>query len=286
VNPSVDHSVDPSVDPPPEKRGVLLRVGLFILIGFLGLQIFSVVFSLFPSPLATAALADFAAAAVANAIVVRIYERGRLADLGLGWTPVSGQQFLTGAVTGAVAGALILTGPLALGLAKFQPAQGVDHPWASFAFVSILLLFGAFGEEMLFRGYAFQLLIRSFGAFATIFSTSVLFGLAHLGNQNVVALGIINTIAWGFLFGYAYYRTQALWLPIGLHFGWNFALPLFGVNLSGFTMSVTGYALKWSVGNLWSGGGYGPEGGLPTTLIVVVLFFVLRRVTRPVSVTE
>jgi membrane protease YdiL (CAAX protease family) len=265
---------------------VLLRVGLFVLIGLLGWEIFPIL--IFPfGLLATATISVFANAAVANAITVRVYERGRLADLGLGWTPYSGREFLTGAITASVAASLILAVPLALGLAKFEPAaSATEHPWASFAFVSVLILLGAFGEEMLFRGYAFQLLIRSVGAFATILPISILFGLAHLGNQNVSALGIINTIAWGILFGYAYLRTQALWMPIGLHFGWNFALPLFGVNLSGFTMSVTGYVLQWKVGDLWSGGGYGPEGGLPTTLIVVLLFFVLRRVTPAVSATE
>ncbi len=73
------------------------------------------------------------------------------------------------------------------------------------------------------------------------------------------------------------FAREPLWLPIGLHFGWNLALPLLGSNLSGFTMGVTGYALHWSAGNLWSGGGYGPEGGLPATLIVIVLFVAVRR---------
>jgi len=270
----------------PDKLGTLLRVGLFVLIGWLGREIFPALLFPFAGLLATSALSIFITAAVANAIVVRVYERGRLADLGLGATPRSGREFLTGAITGAVAGALVLTGPLALGLATFAPAEKVEHPWAAFAFVSVLLLFGAFGEEMLFHGYAFQLLIRSIGPFATILPVGIVFGLAHLANQNVNALGIANTIGWGFLLGYAYWRTQALWLPIGLHFGWNFALPLFGVNLSGLTMGVTGYALQWKVGSLWSGGGYGPEGSLLTTLIVVLLFFVLRRVTPAASVTE
>jgi uncharacterized protein len=88
---------------------------------------------------------------------------------------------------------------------------------------------------------------------------------------------------WGVLFGYAYLRTSALWLPIGLHFGWNVALPVFGANLSGFTMGVTGLALHWNAGGnagvLWSGGDYGPEGSLLTTAIVVALFIVLHRFT-------
>jgi hypothetical protein len=42
-------------------------------------------------------------------------------------------------------------------------------------------------------------------------------------------------------------------------------------------MGVTGYALEWKAGVLWSGGGYGVEGSLLTTGIVVALFFVLKR---------
>jgi uncharacterized protein len=261
----------------PDKIGILLRVGLFIVIGWLGVALFPWVMLPLAGLLVTSALSVFAAAAVANAIVVRIYERGRLSDLGLGWTGTSAREFLFGLAGGAGAAAIILAGPLATGIARFQSVPGVEHPWASFAFVSVVLLFGAAGEEMLFHGYAFQLLIRSLGAFATILPSSVLFGVAHMGNQNVTPLGVVNTIAWGTLFGYAYVRTNALWLPIGLHFGWNVVLPLFGVNLSGFTMGVTGYALRWSASDLWSGGGYGPEGSVLTTAIVVVLFFALLR---------
>jgi cytochrome c biogenesis factor len=54
---------------------------------------------------------------------------------------------------------------------------------------------------------------------------------------------------------------------------------MFGANLSGFTMGVTGFALHWTAGALWSGGDYGPEGSLLTTVIVIVLFFVLHRFT-------
>jgi hypothetical protein len=72
-------------------------------------------------------------------------------------------------------------------------------------------------------------------------------------------------------------RSGALWLPIGLHFGWNWIPPLVGVNLSGFNMGVTGYALRWKIPDLWSGGPYGPEGGLLTTGIVLILIVVIAR---------
>ena len=261
------------------RFGLILRVGLFVLIGWLSLQIFGVViFGITHAPFIAATMATFAAAALANAITVRVYERGQLSDLGLGWAHSSSKEFLIGAAAGAGAGALILLGPVAAGAAAFQKAEGSEHPWASFAFVSVVLLFGAMGEEMLFHGYAFQLLIRKMGPFATILPAGVIFGLAHMGNPGANWFGIANTMLWGVLLGFAYLRTRALWLPIGLHFGWNFALPLLGSDLSGFTMGVTGYTLHWKVADLWSGGTYGPEGGLLTTMIVVVLFFVLQRV--------
>ena len=81
---------------------------------------------------------------------------------------------------------------------------------------------------MLFRGYAFQYLIGKMGPFATILPFGVLFGIVHGNNPNLTWLGLLNTAAWGVLLGFAFLRSGDLWLPIGLHFGWNWALPLFG----------------------------------------------------------
>jgi hypothetical protein len=268
----------PAVDPgPPDKLGILLRVGLFVIIGWLGVALLPILLLPVAGLLAASTMSVFTAAALANAIVVRIYERGRLSDLGLGWSQLSAGELFTGLALGAGGALAILALPLVFGMAHFVPAQAVEHRAAALAFVAVTLLFGAVGEEMLFHGYAFQLLIRSMGAFATILPAGVLFGLAHAGNQNSTAMGIANTTLWGVLLGFAFVRTQALWLPIGLHFGWNLMLPLFGVNLSGFTMGVTGYALEWRVGPWWSGGDYGPEGGLAATLVAIAIFALLPR---------
>lgn len=261
--------------------GLVLRVGLFVLIGWLSLQIFGItLFWLTGNKVITATMATFAAAALANAITVRIYERGELSAIGLGWAKTSSREFLLGLASGAGAACAVLLLPISTGAAFFAPVPASEHVWASMAFLLFVLLFAAFGEEMLFHGYAFQLLIRRLGAFATILPAAVIFGLAHLGNENSSWRGIGNTMLFGVLFGYAYLRTSALWLPIGLHFGWNVVLPLFGANLSGFTMGVTGYELRWKTSEAVSGGAYGPEGSILTTGVVVVLFFVLHRYTE------
>src|SRR5579864_4030490 len=224
-----------------------------------------------------ATLGTFAAAAVANAIVLRIYERGQLADIGLGWTAASRRNLALGILGGIGAGLIVVVAPILFRVADLEPIPDEHFRWPSLLFISIVLLFGAVGEEMLFRGYAFQVLVKAIGPFATILPMSVLFGLAHSGNLNFSGLALINTMLWGIVLGYAFLLSGDLWLPIGLHFGWNWALPWFGANLSGFTMGVTGYSMHWKIGGLWSGGAYGPEGGVLTSATVVAVFFYLQK---------
>jgi hypothetical protein len=171
--------------------------------------------------------------------------------------------------------------PLLLRWADFEPVPDQRLHWPALLFVSILLLFGAVGEEMLFRGYGFQVLVKGIGPFATVLPVAVLFGLAHSQNLDFGPLALMNTVLWGVVLGYAYLRSGDLWLPIGLHFGWNWALPLLGANLSGFTMDVTGYTMHWKIGGVigrrLGGGAYGPEGGFLTTAVAIGLFFYLAR---------
>jgi membrane protease YdiL (CAAX protease family) len=230
------------------------------------------------------AVTTFMAAALANAITLRIYERGRPADIGLELTGGGGRNFLLGFAGGAGCGLLVTAIPLLLGWAALVRAPEQPRSWLSLLFVSTVLLFGAFGEEMLFRGYGFQILLRRWGPFSTILPTSVLFAWAHSSNPDVTPLALANTFLWGALFGFSFLRSGDLWLPIGLHFGWNWILPLFGLNLSGFTMSVTGYKMTWTAGPLWSGGGYGPEGSLLTLLVLPLAGYYLWR--APVAVSR
>ncbi len=257
--------------------GLALRVGAFALIAALGyFFIFPIIIAFIGAPIfVVSTLGTFAAAAVANAIVLRIYERGNLASIGLGWTSASRRNLVLGILGGVGAALVVILVPLVLRIADFEPVPGERFRWPSLLFVSILLLFGAVGEEMLFRGYGFQVLVKGIGPFATILPMAVLFGLAHSQNLNFGPLPLTNTILWGVVLGYSFLRSGDLWLPIGLHFGWNWTLPLLGVNLSGFTMNVTGYVMHWNAGASWSGGAYGPEGGLLTTAVAVALFFYL-----------
>jgi uncharacterized protein len=210
-------------------------------------------------------------AGFANWLSLRIFENRSLPEIGLPLNRWAADNLGFGLFGGIGSACLVLAPPLFLGAAHWT--RSLEQPSAgALPFVTLLLIVGAVGEEMLFRGYGFQILLAAFGPWATILPVSILFALLHGGNPNATWFGLANTAGFGVLFGYAFLRSRDLWLPIGLHFGWNFTLPLFGVNLSGLTIRVTGHEMAWTAGKLWSGGDYGPEASLLTSAVLVVLF--------------
>ena len=89
----------------------------------------------------------------------------------------------------------------------------------------------------------------------------------HLANPNSsVVDGLILVIEAGFLLGVAFLWSERLWLPIGLHGGWNFSLAaIFGGGLSG--QQVSAIVSATLVGPDWlSGGAFGIEGSLLSTI--------------------
>jgi membrane protease YdiL (CAAX protease family) len=257
------------------KLAVLLRALLFLVFGYVTLQVLAGMLYEAFGLLVASVLGVFAGASIASALVIRIFERGRLAGVGLSWTGGSARNLLLGFAGGFGAATLVVGPALLAGWAAWKPAAEGESGIGTFVFATLVLLFGAAGEEMLFRGYGFQVLVPAFGQAATLLPMSVLFGAVHAANQNVSPLGLVNTVAWGIVLGLALFRAGDLWMPIGLHFGWNWALPLYGVNISGFTMRLTGLTVEWRIAPLWSGGDYGPEGGLLCTLAVAVVAFYL-----------
>jgi membrane protease YdiL (CAAX protease family) len=213
----------------------------------------------------------------ANALCLRIFESRPLVDCGLWLNNCTGRNLLLGLGGGAGAAAIVLLPPVVSGAAHFVSLPAEPATAGGVAFLIAMLAAGSIGEELLFRGYGLQMLIAAVGPWATILPLGVLFGALHYGNPGATFLSSAITAGFGVLFGYAYLRSHDLWLPIGLHFGWNFTLPLFGVNMSGLRIRVTGYEMTWSAGTLWSGGEYGPEASILTLAVLVLLFLYIRR---------
>ncbi|MGW3958779.1 CPBP family intramembrane glutamic endopeptidase [Amycolatopsis sp. NPDC005003] len=145
------------------------------------------------------------------------------------------------------------TVPGALGLVGFMAAAAVT-------------------EELLFRGILFRFVEKWTGTWLALVLSGLVFGLMHLFNEHASLWGAIAiAIEGGGLLTSAYIATRKLWLPIGLHFGWNFAgAGLFGTVVSGQGASQGLLDAATSGPSILTGGDFGPEGSLYSVLFCVL----------------
>lgn len=135
----------------------------------------------------------------------------------------------------------------------------------------------AWSEELLSRGYHLQTIASGLNLFWGVMISSAIFGILHLANPNATWLSAVGIFLAGLLFAYGYLRTRQLWLPIGMHLGWNFFEGVvFGFPVSGLDIyPLTRIQVQGP--ELWTGGAFGPEAGLiviPALILGVVLIHV------------
>lgn len=162
----------------------------------------------------------------------------------------------------------------------------------------LVMVPGALSEELIFRGYVLRNLTQAFGARWGILGSSLIFSALHLFNvaelvdrslMGVVVIAVASIFLAGILMGSAYLRTGSLWLPVLLHFSWNFTQStLLGMPVSG--LSLPGLIHTSLSRPYWlSGGPFGPEGSLLAILALLGgLYWLTRRgpTTRGVVESE
>lgn len=82
-------------------------------------------------------------------------------------------------------------------------------------------------EELIFRGVIFFILIERLGGTKAILISALAFGIYHwftyeVFNDPIKMLWIfLITFSAGYIYALGYYKTNSLYTPIGMHFGWN-----------------------------------------------------------------
>src|SRR5215831_4651197 len=150
--------------------------------------------------------------------------------------------------------------------------------------VVIFALGTAISEEVTFRGLLFRITEQAWGTWVGVAVSAIAFGALHGLNPNAsLAASIASILESGILLAAAYFATRTLWLPIGLHFGWNFAEDfVFGVRISGHAARPAIVEGTLSGSSLWTGGVYGLESsilaiGLAAILSAVLIAIAIRR---------
>ena len=160
--------------------------------------------------------------------------------------------------------------------------------WLAVLLPAAVFLCVGFYEELLSRGYQLRnaaegLNLPSVGPRGAVLLawvlSSAIFGYLHANNPSATPLSTFNVALAGLMLGFGYVLTGELAIPIGLHVAWNFfqgavfGFPVSGLSVAGATVLSTDQGGP----ALWTGGPFGPEGGLlaPGAMAVGILLTAL-----------
>lgn len=209
---------------------------------------------------------------------VRFWERRPARELSISG---AGAELLAGLLVGGLLFTCVVAILMVLGAYSLEAVGTFGDLRAVLVSMAPKLIAGALVEELLFRLVLLRLLERSFGAAWALAISSLLFGLAHLGNEGATPLiGILLGLELGLLFGAAYLLTRRIWMCAALHFAWNF------VQGAVFSIAVSGHTGEsWLHGTLtgpaWlTGGAFGAEGSVVAVALCLAMTGALLRLAH------
>jgi uncharacterized protein len=206
-------------------------------------------------------------------VSLHLLEGKRFRDAGLAAHRAPGdlvKGFLLGAVLlSVVVGTLALLGSYRIdGLFPLPSGSGrVER----FGLATLLLFLAALTEEVKLRAILFRLLEQCLGTWVALGLSAAAFGFAHWNNPGAtIWSSLAIAIEGGVLLAALYAATRSLWIPIGVHWGWNLLEgPVWGTGVSG---NQVGALFRGVIsGPAWlTGGDFGPEAGVPALIVGVI----------------
>ena len=222
----------------------------------------------------TAQAVELLAITISVFIARRFLDKRSIASLGLRWDNQAILDLLVGFLITFIQFMLIYGIMFALGWVQITGyawhAATLQSVLANTLLVLVLFIMVGWSEELLFRGYHLQTLGSGLNLSWGVILSSGIFGVMHILNPGATWVSNLGIFTAGLFLAFGYLCTKQLWLPIGLHIGWNFFEGVvFGFPVSGLDTfrlienTITGP-------QVWTGGAFGPEAGL---IILPALFF-------------
>jgi len=181
-------------------------------------------------------------------------------------------EWTRGAGLGVLLGLLTLAPLGGLGVYRIE---GLGDSFSLLKQIPEMILVSVF-EELLIRGVIFRIAEQAWGSRRALVLSTAAFVAAHLPGE-ISMMGVLVTAAASLAFTAAYQLSRRLWLPMGMHFAWNYLFSAV------FSVPVSGHEAKgWLHGSMsgpeWLGGGaYGIEASATALLVWAVAAALLLR---------
>ncbi|ANR72197.1 CPBP family intramembrane metalloprotease [Prevotella scopos JCM 17725] len=171
-----------------------------------------------------------------------------------------------------------------MSLCGYYHIKSIQFDWEKQLFSFTLFFLVAVSEEIFFRGILFRMINRRWNIWAALVISALIFGGLHIFNDNATLWSSIAiAIEAGSLLGAAYAYSKNIWLPIGIHWIWNYTQG----NILGFPVSgednVTSIITPEISGPQWlTGGSFGAEASAISAVIglLISLWFIRKTIQQ------
>ncbi len=206
-----------------------------------------------------------------SGIMAKIESRS-IAAYGLPWRRAFCRQFWQGAAISFLSLSILLLVFRLSGAFSFGSlALHGEDIWKQAVVWTVPMLLVALVEDFLYRGYFLFTLTTGIGFWPAAVLSSVVMGGMHYFNPGGHGLGPIATTEYCLLTCLILRRTGDLWMPLGLHSGWNYsAVFIYGIPSGG--QMASRHLMNSSLhGPSWlTGGQYGPEGSWSNVILLTI----------------
>jgi membrane protease YdiL (CAAX protease family) len=212
------------------------------------------------------AVAEAGIATAGYILLFRTYEKRRIHELS---TAKLINNAIIGFLTGIILQSLFILIIYLVGTFLVVNVNPVSILLGPFAFA----LTAGFVAEIILIGIVFRLLEEQTGTVIALIIFVILFAVLHVNAKGATFVSVGATaMQAGFMLPAAYVFRRSLWLPIFLHFGWDFAEPgIFG-GINPSSSLTQGLLTSKIAGNsLFTGGETGPQNSLSSLLLCLLL---------------
>jgi membrane protease YdiL (CAAX protease family) len=199
-------------------------------------------------------------------------------------TPITHDRRALGAVAAPLVGIALGASGMLLALLQAwvgnhaiigeEAASGITATWLM---ASLMTLFAAAVEEIIFRGWLQRRLAPRLGVASAVTVAALAFSALHVFGGARSGMSLVNIFLAGLFFGLLLQRTGSLRCAIAAHFAWNWAeVELLGLDPNpGSPPNGSIFNLDLVGASFWGGSPEGLNASLPVTVVMVALILPL-----------